>query len=269
MSAIAISNKVDLRQYDAREERYMSIVRQYEKPDAVIIARMFALLVNELEITRECVFGPLIAKLEFARRSYQAFTPWPVAYMMAKMMLGSKTEVEDKIAKTGYLTAMEPACGAGVMIIALAQALQDLDINYHRYLHVTAVDTDPWCVHMTYIQTSLLGIPACIVHGDSLRLTEHAHWFTPFHVLHGWNQKLRSTGKALTSPTSLAEIPPEEMAQISDIAAMALPEIPAVLAEIDAMAIEVTRSALQPPPGDWSLVIQPGSAPPYQPEPPA
>jgi hypothetical protein len=44
---------------------------------------------------------------------------------------------------------------------------------------------------MAYIQLSLLGVPAVVVVGDTLRLEERARWYTPAHVVGGWTMKLR------------------------------------------------------------------------------
>jgi hypothetical protein len=44
---------------------------------------------------------------------------------------------------------------------------------------------------MAYLQLSLLHIPARITHGNSLSLDEFSHWYTPAHILGGWNFKLR------------------------------------------------------------------------------
>src|SRR6185369_12220296 len=120
MSALAISNRVDLAQYQPREERYMQIVKQYSKDEAHNMAEMYALFAAELDLTRECVFGPLLAKLELGSKSAQKwlgqfFSPWHLCYMMAKMTVGDKDDVQKMIGDRGFFTAMEPACGAGAM----------------------------------------------------------------------------------------------------------------------------------------------------------
>ena len=51
-------------------------------------------------------------------------------------------------------------------------------INYQEHLHVTAIDVDPKCVHMAYIQFTLLHIPVVIVHGNTLAMQKYKHWFT-------------------------------------------------------------------------------------------
>ena len=43
---------------------------------------------------------------------------------------------------------------------------------------------------MLYLQFSPLYIPAVIVHGNNRGLEEFDHWYTPAHILDGWNWKL-------------------------------------------------------------------------------
>lgn len=51
---------------------------------------------------------------------------------------------------------------------------------------VTATDVDIKCVWMTYLQLSLYGIPAVVIHGNSLSMQEHSRWYTPVYILDGW-----------------------------------------------------------------------------------
>ncbi len=39
---------------------------------------------------------------------------------------------------------------------------------------------------MTYIQCALYGIPAVVIHGNSLSLEEWSHWYTPVYIFDGW-----------------------------------------------------------------------------------
>ena len=39
---------------------------------------------------------------------------------------------------------------------------------------------------MAYIQLSYLGIPAVVVHGDSLAMQEYARFYTPVYMIGGW-----------------------------------------------------------------------------------
>jgi hypothetical protein len=45
---------------------------------------------------------------------------------------------------------------------------------------------------MTFVQLSLLHVPATIVNGNSLTLQEFDHWHTPAHILGLWGPRLNS-----------------------------------------------------------------------------
>ena len=108
--------------------------------------------------------------------------------MMAKMIVGPHDKV---IEEKGFITASEPCVGSGAMVIAMAESMREQGTNYQEHLHVTAVDLDIRCVHMAYIQFTLLHIPAVIVHGNTLTLEEFGHWPTLAHITGFWDNKLR------------------------------------------------------------------------------
>ena len=76
------------------------------------------------------------------------------------------------------------------MVLAFADAFQQVGYNPQKQLHVVAIDTAPWCVHMTYLQTSLMGIPAMVFQGNSLSGKMEECWYTPMHVFGNWSMKL-------------------------------------------------------------------------------
>ena len=192
MAAISISNAVDLAQREPREARYMEIVKRYKPDELAKFPQMFAALTLALEESPDDIMGRTFHDLELHNKwAGQYFSPYPLCRMMAKMTIGDKTELEAKIAARGFVTASEPAAGSGAMVIALAQEMKEAGINYQRHLHVTAVDVDLKCVHMAYLQLSLLHIPAVIVHGNSLSLEESGRWYTPAHILDGWSARLK------------------------------------------------------------------------------
>lgn len=233
-SAIAVSNSVDLARFKEREARYMQIIKDYDADELKLFCQMLGQLTLALEQSDgECVFGKLVAELEIvsgrgAKWFGQFFSPWAVSSMMARMILHPKEEIEKTIADKGFITMMEPACGAGGMVLACAQALRDMDINYQKLAHFTAVDIDAMCVHMTYLQMSLLGLPGIVVHGNSLTMDVRGEWFTPFHVLGGWSHRLRrmnSQGRIALDGADVAIEParggPITVADIDEIQARA------------------------------------------------
>lgn len=52
---------------------------------------------------------------------------------------------------------------------------------------------------------SLLGIPAVVVHGNTLTQEEYSRWYTPFHILHGWNSRLAAKHEKESVPELFAE----------------------------------------------------------------
>jgi N-6 DNA Methylase len=204
MAAISLSNAVDLRQRDEREARYMEVVKRYERDELEKFPQMMAALIDDLDTEPSDVLGRVFHELELHNKwTGQFFTPFPVCEMMAKMTLADDHRA--MIGERGFIRASEPACGSGAMVIALAKTMLAEKINYQQHLHVTAVDVDLKCVHMAYLQFSLLHIPAVIVHGNTISLEEWSHWYTPAHIMGGWNWKLR---RSETTSTSI-ETPPE------------------------------------------------------------
>jgi type I restriction-modification system DNA methylase subunit len=192
MGAISISNAIDPSHRDQREERYMQIVARYKPDELARFPEMLATLTMALEAETTDVLGRTFHDLELHNKwAGQYFSPYPLCRMTAKMIIGDRADLEARISERGFITAQEPAAGSGAMIIALAHEMREADINYQQHLHVTAVDVDPKCVHMSYLQFSLLHIPAVIIHGNSLSLEEFGHWHTPAHIMGGWNWKLR------------------------------------------------------------------------------
>ncbi len=94
----------------------------------------------------------------------QCFTPSGVCSLMAEMTLAS---VKPKPGETLMLN--EPACGAGAMLIATSLRLRDNGFGLRDYLW-HAIDVDWKCYAMTYIQTTLLSIPAVVHHGNTLTM---------------------------------------------------------------------------------------------------
>jgi hypothetical protein len=188
MTAIAISNSVDILNTKTREEQYMKIVGKYEERERLIFPQMLGELVNALSVEPGDVLGATFMELDLGSQwKGQFFTPYYLAVAMAKVTCNDMAET---LKHQEFVTICEPCTGGGVMIMALAEALREMDINYQQTIHVTATDIDITCVYMSYIQFSLLGIPAVVIHGDTLSVKEWSHWYTPAHVLGFWDNKL-------------------------------------------------------------------------------
>ena len=113
------------------------------------------------------------------KRSRQAkgefFTPYPVAQLTAKMTLLGCEEV---IERQGYLTISEPACGAGSMLIAACEAIADKGYEPEKVMFFEAVDINPLCCHMAFVQCSCLELPGIVCHGDTIKYEFLERWET-------------------------------------------------------------------------------------------
>lgn len=198
--ALSISNTVDLTQREPREERYLEIVKKYSKEEIDAFAEMFGLLVAELddrvrESGPEDLLGPIFHALELHNEyNGQFFTPVHICQMMAEVSLG---ENDPDIAKNGFISVGEPACGSGAMVLAFARAMSKRKYNYCSQMVAGCTDIDLKCVHMAYVQLSLCGVPAVVIHGNALSLEEWSRWYTPVYVIDGWARKWRGGLKGM------------------------------------------------------------------------
>ncbi|ROR76003.1 N-6 DNA Methylase [Plantibacter flavus] len=221
LTAITFRNAVDLHRHDARESRHAEILASYSDDEVARFPQMIAELILEFEKGFGDHLGHLYMSLDLGNESLgQYFTPYSVSSLLAKMTIGEQTTALDN---QPFITLHEPSCGSGGMIVAFAEAMDSVGLNYQRRVHVTAVDLDQTAVHMTYVALTLLHMPAVVVHGNTLTLEEFDVWPTPAHVLGSWETKLRthrSTQRAGETPTSAAssaaEAPPAPMTDDPD-----------------------------------------------------
>lgn len=203
LAALSFSNAVDRAQFEVREARYLQIVKDYKADEVARFPKMLACLTLSLEEGMSDCLGQLFMALELGNSGAgQFFTPYHVSVLMAKMLCGDAGQV---CQARGFVRVMEPAVGAGGMVIATAEALREEGINYQQAMHATCIDIDATAVHMAYVQLSLLHIPAIIIHGNTLSLEQWGYWLTPAHVLGFWDAKLKRDASTRQEPEDKAE----------------------------------------------------------------
>ena len=79
---------------------------------------------------------------------------------------------------------------------------------------------------MAYLQLSLYGIPAVIIHGNTLTDEEWSRWYTPVYMVNGWAMRentedlLQSIGKAAENNTgdtvTVADLEEDRETEIQD-----------------------------------------------------
>ena len=187
-SAIAVSNRVDTAHYDEREEQYKNIINKYNEQDRWLISEVFCMMFELLTSQTEVGFSDYLGEIYMQSdtqnsKTGQFFTPYHVSKMCAEMAIDddivSKYADNDEI-----MTLHEPTCGSGGMIIAAVDTLYNkYGFNYTRNLLVECGDIDARCVHMTYLQLSLAGVPAVVYHRDGLTMETWQRWETPAFLM--------------------------------------------------------------------------------------
>lgn len=211
MSAIAISNSCDLAQREAREARYMEVAKKYKPEELQAFAHALGRLTMDLEGGIDDVLGRVFMSLELGSKwAGQFFTPFHLCQVMARLTAG---DAKERLETQEFITASDPAVGAGALPLALCLALQEQEVNYQQKLHVTAQDIDARAAHMAYVQLSLVGCPAVVVVGDTLKLESREVWYTPMHVMGGWSARLRARNEASeAAPVEMPATPEGEAA---------------------------------------------------------
>lgn len=201
--SVANSYKDGSELWEKREKQYLHTIGKYKSNEQEILVKAFADLVMalELEVSRDGpsdVLGEIFHALELHNKyKGQFFTPQHVCDMMSEIVSGN---VEEVIKENGFVTLSEPSCGSGAMVLGFAKSMLKKHLNYSAQLFVEATDVDLKCVYMCYLQLSLYGIPAVVIHGNTLTLEEWDRYYTPVYSTGLWsfrrnerNPKYRAT----------------------------------------------------------------------------
>ena len=192
LSAITISNAVDKTHAENREAQYRQIIQRYRPNERALFPQLLTDIVlemkNDMPNYRD-ILGDLFHELNLQdKRRGQIFTPQHISNLMTSVLLGN---FETAIKEQGYLKIYDPCCGGGSLLLGAVSALFKRGYNPCKQAFFLTEDIDIRCVHVTYIQLSLAGVPAVVRHQDSLtNETLSNSWFTPVFVFDHWFSRL-------------------------------------------------------------------------------
>lgn len=187
LSGFSIQNSI--LKCDLIEAEYMAIIAKYNKEEALLFSNLLAELALGLASEIGDFLGEVFMTMELgSARLGQFFTPYHLAKLMAQVTIGDKVSI---LSNKPFFTVSEPTCGAGGMIIAVADYLLESNFNPTETMWCEARDLDPVAAMMCYVQLSLLSIPARVVTGNTLTLEENRVFYTPSHYFGHWDHKLR------------------------------------------------------------------------------
>ena len=201
--ACSISNAVDRTpdKFKRREEQYERSIKNLGGVE--VPAQMLGIITMALERDPNQDFlGKLYMNLNLGNHwKGQFFTPYHVCRLMAEMNFGEETQAE--VEREGYISVCDPCVGAGAMLIAAANAMRRVEVNYQTNAVFVGQDIDRVVAMMAYIQLSLIGCPGYIIIGNSLTNPPTGHvlfpqdteeqevWITPMFITDVWTMRRR------------------------------------------------------------------------------
>lgn len=193
--------------FERVEAEYLAVAKRYERDDFDTFAELIAITRAALSTGYQDFLGSAFMQLEISSDWHgQFFTPYEVSLLIARMGLAGMQGVVDR---QGYFTLLEPACGAGGMVLAAAQIAHELQLPPNS-LFFQAVDVDRLCANMTYIQTGLAGLSGVVWHGNTLTMQMTSYRFTPAARLDPARTNRILAGEPLTAAVSPVDAPPPE-----------------------------------------------------------
>ncbi len=159
----------DAAKRDALEAQYMAVVKRYRNKDDVRrMPELLAIAIAEISAGGCDFLGAVAGEIgALDARLGQFFTPYEVSRLMANVSL---TGVEEIIEKRGFYTVQEPAAGAGGMLLAMADVIEEKGFDLETSVWFEAVELSRPTFHMGYIQTAARGLAGRFVCGNSLSL---------------------------------------------------------------------------------------------------
>lgn len=170
------------------EARYMAVVERCRHPHETMrhLGQALGVIIEALEAEMADVLTPIFSEVSASSQLGQFFTPWSLSLTSARMLLQDAPAMLAEAEAHGrrYLLCGEPACGVGGMALAANMVFREHGICPARQVHWIATDVDWRAVCGAYIQLTLTGASAEVVHGNTLTLEVHERMPTFAAMMH-------------------------------------------------------------------------------------
>lgn len=186
--ALLLSARTDPVHSESRYKTLKQLLKSYEEPEVQAFHKNLLLLCETVakNIDAGCyedLFGNVYMQIGASSRSLQQnFTPQSIGRLMTALTMPKDVELP----AAGYFTLNDPACGSGTLLLSGVERLAGNGFNPAQQVVIQAADLDIRCVQMTYLSLALYGVPAVVIHGNSLTLKEFERWYTPAYLWGNW-----------------------------------------------------------------------------------
>lgn len=187
-SALCLSIRTDPVHMERRQMAFAELKGRYSDDECRIFHQTLQLLCSEVARNveagcyRDLLSVPYSMTGMCSKALKQNFSPPDIAQLMAAIAIPADAPLPEN----GYFTLSDDTCGSGTLLLGGAEQLARSGYNPCEQLVVQAADLDIRCVHMAYLQLSLYGIPAVVIHGDCITLQEYDRWYTPVYLWRKW-----------------------------------------------------------------------------------
>lgn len=179
LSSVAIKNKFA---YDQNlEDEYLRIIKKYTEKEINKFSQMLWIMINGITERFWDFLWELFMELEQGNKNLgQFFTPYNISRFMSQILFTDRLkEIQEK----GFITLQEPSSWAGGMIISSAEVMKNEWYNYQKTLYVEATDLDETAFYMCFLQLSLYGIVARVIHWNTLTQEKFKVFYTPMYYI--------------------------------------------------------------------------------------
>lgn len=175
------------------EKEYLVTAKKYNREQLNKFAELLAITTTALSSKHQDFLGECFMQGNMGN-SYrgQFFTPYHISSMMAQITIPTDLTIEQGLKERGYFTLLEPTSGSSGMIIAADEVVTKAGLKDKQVMCVQAQDIDNLCFMMTYIQLSLLDIPARVVLGNTLACEENKVLYTLAFARDNWFERFEN-----------------------------------------------------------------------------
>ncbi|WP_099076678.1 N-6 DNA methylase [Nostoc linckia] len=157
--------------FQTYEDKYLAVAKRYSTEELNRMSEIMGMAIVALKLHPCDFLGQCYMEMEQGNEAAgQFFTPYEVCRLMAKMTVGTADSLKETIQKKGVITVQEPAAGAGGMMIALAQEVEELGFDPRAVLRFDAIDIARNCFNMSYFQMAATDLQCTVHHGNTLSM---------------------------------------------------------------------------------------------------
>ncbi|ULH17428.1 SAM-dependent methyltransferase (plasmid) [Deinococcus sp. KNUC1210] len=171
-----------------REDEYLDIIKGWSREDLTPFGHVLGQLVLDMEKYEYTdILGPAYEAFESQsarQRTGSFYTPDSVAYLVARLATQGMQWPE-----RGPLGIHEPAGGSGAMLLAAVREFRQQGAP-PQSIRIQTWDINKLACDMVFLNLTLHGVPAEVVHGDTLRYEKWSVWRNVwYYAAHGWQRE--------------------------------------------------------------------------------